>query len=383
MPSTAAPGVAAASATLAGIRAQEPGQRPPGRQRRVGDARPVLLRGVLAAAVEHQRLDRGHEPARDVRRVPGRLHRRAAVAAGVDQHPPHGRGRGLAHGVRQRGEPRRVRVDPLLSGRQGGEGRVTPADEDHRAGVRTGDDPGDEPVRRVQRQQRRGCGEQLRGAAGNQRGAGGAAPQDGAGGRVGHRSGEIAEATCRGQRVEHSTDPGGGRRGRGRGQGSERGHRGDDRDGSRGRGVRTGQPGNGEGRRGTGRTGQCQRDEHGRDPPPAAAGARPARPGAHGRTPSCVRRRPRRRRPVSLNWTRSPTLDAGTAPVGRPVVARPTREPTPGATNRGLRRHHRDPQGRPQQVRGGPPQRPDPAGPDPVHRDAVPGGLRVHRGHAR
>ena len=55
--------------------------------------------------------------------------------------------------------------------------------------------------------------------------------------------------------------------------------------------------------------------------------------------PPAVRRSPRRRRPGSSNWTRSPTLDAGTAPVGRPVVARPTRAPTPGATNRGLRRH--------------------------------------------
>ena len=198
-----------------------------------------------------------------------------------------------------------------------------------------------------------------------------------------HRSGEFAQATRRGQRVEHGTDPGGGgRRGR-RGQRSERGYRGDDRDRSRGCGVRTGQPGNGRGpsRYRSSRPGRARRARSAtrrrRSPAPVPRDLAPtAAP-----PPACVRR-PRRRRPVSLNWTRSSTLDAGTAPVGRPVVVRPTREPTPGATNRGLRRHHRDPQGRPQQVRGGPPHRPDPAGPDPVHRDPVPGGLRVHRGHA-
>ena len=105
-------GAAVASATLPASAPRSPASARPAVNAGSGDPRPVSLRGVLAAAVEHQRLDRGHEPARDVRRVPGRLHGRAAVAAGVDQHPPHGGGRGLPHGVRQRGEPRRVRVDP-------------------------------------------------------------------------------------------------------------------------------------------------------------------------------------------------------------------------------------------------------------------------------
>ena len=41
------------------------------------------------------------------------------------------------------------------------------------------------------------------------------------------------------------------------------------------------------------------------------------------------------------------------------------------------------PQGQPQQVRGRPRDRPDAAGPHAVHLDAVPGRLRLHRGHPR
>ena len=49
----------------------------------------------------------------------------------------------------------------------------------------------------------------------------------------------------------------------------------------------------------------------------------------------------------------------------------------------GVRRHHRDPQGQPEQVRGGSSHRADPARPDAVHRDPVPRGLRLHRRHPR
>src|SRR5215207_1762759 len=49
----------------------------------------------------------------------------------------------------------------------------------------------------------------------------------------------------------------------------------------------------------------------------------------------------------------------------------------------GVRRHDRDPEGRAEQVRVRPPLRADPAGSDPVHGDAVPGRLRLHRGDAR
>ena len=48
-----------------------------------------------------------------------------------------------------------------------------------------------------------------------------------------------------------------------------------------------------------------------------------------------------------------------------------------------LRRHGRDPQGQQEQVRGGSRDRPDPAGPDAVHLDRLPGRLRLHRGHPR
>ena len=50
---------------------------------------------------------------------------------------------------------------------------------------------------------------------------------------------------------------------------------------------------------------------------------------------------------------------------------------------RGLRRDHRNPQGQSEQVRGGPPFGPDQARPDAVHRDPVPGRLRLHRRHPR
>ncbi|CAA9429465.1 MAG: Inorganic pyrophosphatase, partial [uncultured Pseudonocardia sp.] len=49
----------------------------------------------------------------------------------------------------------------------------------------------------------------------------------------------------------------------------------------------------------------------------------------------------------------------------------------------GLRRHHRDPQGWSQQVRGGPQDRPHPPGPHPVHGHPVPRRLRVHREQPR
>ena len=41
------------------------------------------------------------------------------------------------------------------------------------------------------------------------------------------------------------------------------------------------------------------------------------------------------------------------------------------------------PEGQPQQVRDGPRDRPDPAGPHAVHLDPLPARLRLHRGHAR
>ena len=50
---------------------------------------------------------------------------------------------------------------------------------------------------------------------------------------------------------------------------------------------------------------------------------------------------------------------------------------------RGVRRHHRDPQGAAQQVRGRPRDRADPAGPHAVHLHPLPGRLRLHRGHPR
>ena len=53
-----------------------------------------------------------------------------------------------------------------------------------------------------------------------------------------------------------------------------------------------------------------------------------------------------------------------------------------GAEHRGVRCPDRDPAGQPEQVRGRPRQRPDPPGPDAVHRDPVPGRLRLRAGHA-
>ena len=52
-----------------------------------------------------------------------------------------------------------------------------------------------------------------------------------------------------------------------------------------------------------------------------------------------------------------------------------------GSRSRGIRRHHRDPQGQSQQIRGRPPQWSHPARPDPVHGDPVPRRLRLHRQH--
>src|ERR1700730_1454433 len=51
--------------------------------------------------------------------------------------------------------------------------------------------------------------------------------------------------------------------------------------------------------------------------------------------------------------------------------------PRKGTGCHGIRRLYRDPARQPEQVRGRPRQRPDPAGPDAVHLDRIPGRLRL------
>src|SRR5580698_4280018 len=69
-------------------------------------------------------------------------------------------------------------------------------------------------------------------------------------------------------------------------------------------------------------------------------------------------------------------------PTGLPAAARHAADLNTGTTDgHGIRRSDRDPAGQQEQVRGRPRKRPDPPGPHAVHRDAVPGRLRLCSGH--
>lgn len=97
------------------------------------------------------------------------------------------------------------------------------------------------------------------------------------------------------------------------------------------------------------------------------------------------RRRPLtpRRRGAAARGAGTCLADLGSAPAHTVRSRLPPLGTGSWGGTHGDRDDRRDPQGIPQQVRDGPPARAHPPGPDAVHLDPVPGGLRLHPRHHR